>query len=58
MWAGKEVWMDIGYFKRLLILKPKDKTGEVLKMEIIWVSQNTLNLTLNKESRTDSVFII
>lgn len=41
--------MDIVHFKRLLILKPKDKTGEVLKMEIMWVAQNTLNLALNRE---------
>lgn len=49
LWAGKEVWMDIEHFKRLLILKPEDKTGEVLEMEIMWVAQNTLNLILNRE---------
>lgn len=27
--------MGITHFKGLLILKPKDKTGEVLKMEIM-----------------------
>lgn len=30
--------MDIKHFKRLLILKPKDKTGEVLRMEIMQVA--------------------
>lgn len=30
--------MDIPHFKRLLILKPKDKTGKVLRMEIMQVA--------------------
>lgn len=30
--------MDIMHFKRLLILKPKAKTGEVLKIEIMQVA--------------------
>lgn len=30
--------MDIMNFKKLLILKPKDKTGTVLKMEIMRVA--------------------
>lgn len=30
--------MDIVHFKRVLILKPKDKTSEVLRMEIMQVA--------------------
>lgn len=49
--------MDIVHFKRLLILKPKDKIGEVLKMEIRWVAQNVLNLTLNREREGQILYL-
>lgn len=45
-------------FKRLLILKHKDKTGEVLKMEIMnSIKYIKFNIE-QRESRTDIVFII
>lgn len=50
--------MDIMDFKRLLILKHKDKTGEVLKMEIMnSIKYIKFNIE-QRESRTDIVFII